>query len=53
MAQYGLGCSPKPATSGKPPPKGIAVSASRRDLSQDALVRGRGGEKGVVNVFYL
>ena len=53
MAQYGLGCSSRPATSGKPPPKGIAVSAPRHDLSQDGSVWERGGEKGVVKVFHL
>ena len=53
MAQYGLGCSPKSATSGEPPPKGIAVSAPRHDLSQDGSVWGRGGEKGVVKVVHL
>ena len=53
MALCGLGCSPKPATSGRPPPKGIAVSATRHDLSQVGSVWDRGGEKGVVKVFHL
>ena len=46
MVQYGLGCSPKPATSGRPPPKGIAVSATSHDLSQVGSVWDRGGREG-------
>ena len=46
MALCGLGCSPKPATSGRPPPKGIAVSVTRHDLSQVGSVWDRGGGEG-------
>ena len=51
MVLCGLGCGPKPVTSGGPPPKGIAVSATRHDLSQVGSVwERRGGEGGCQSV---